>query len=84
MSENKATEATGGTVAFDETGQGEVTEEQTQDKKPRRSRKPKPKMVTIKGRIATTELAAGDVVEVERTPVIDKLLKAGFVEEVKG
>lgn len=75
MSENKATEAT---------GQGEVTEEQTQDKKPRQSRKDKPKMITIQGRIATTELAAGDVVEVERTPVIDKLLKAGFVEEIKG
>ena len=41
-------------------------------------------MITIQGRIATTELAAGDVVEVERTPVIDKLLKAGFVEEIKG
>lgn len=80
MSENKTTEAT---VAFDETGQGEVTEEQTQDKKPK-TRKTKPKMITIKGRIATTELAAGDVVEVERTPVIDKLLKAGFVEEIKG
>ena len=77
MSENKATEAT---------GQGEVTEEQTQDKKPktRQARKTKPKMITIQGRIATTELAAGDVVEVERTPVIDKLLKAGFVEEIKG
>lgn len=69
MSENKTTEA---------------TEEQTQDKKPRQSRKTKPKMITIQGRIATTELAAGDVVEVERTPVIDKLLKAGFVEEIKG
>ena len=68
MSENKATEA---------------TEEQTQDKKPK-TRKTKPKMITIQGRIATTELAAGDVVEVERTPVIDKLLKAGFVEEIKG
>lgn len=68
MSENKATEA---------------TEEQTQEQKPK-TRKAKPKMITIQGRIATTELAAGDVVEVERTPVIDKLLKAGFVEEVKG
>ena len=74
MSENKATEAT---------GQGEVTEEQTQEQKPK-TRKTKPKMITIQGRIATTELAAGDVVEVERTPVIDKLLKAGFVEEIKG
>lgn len=74
MSENKTTEAT---------GQAEATEEQTQDKKPK-ARKTKPKMITIQGRIPTTELAAGDVVEVERTPVIDKLLKAGFVEEIKG
>ena len=70
MSENKTTEATEAT---------EATEEQ----KPK-TRKTKPKMITIQGRIATTELAAGDVVEVERTPVIDKLLKAGFVEEIKG
>ena len=68
MSENKTTEA---------------TEEQTQEQKPK-TRKTKPKMITIQGRIATTELAAGDVVEVERTPVIDKLLKAGFVEEIQG
>lgn len=74
MSENKTTEAT---------GQAEATEEQTQEQKPK-TRKTKPKMITIQGRIATTELAAGDVVEVERTPVIDKLLKAGFVEEIKG
>lgn len=74
MSENKTTEAT---------GQAEATEEQTHDKKPK-ARKTKPKMITIQGRIPTTELASGDVVEVERTPVIDKLLKAGFVEEIKG
>ena len=74
MSENKTTEATEAT---------EATEEQTQEQKPK-TRKAKPKMITIQGRIATTELAAGDVVEVERTPVIDKLLKAGFVEEIKG
>ena len=57
--------------------------EATEEQKPK-TRKTKPKMIAIQGRIATTELAAGDVVEVERTPVIDKLLKAGFVEEIKG
>lgn len=36
--------------------------------------------VTIRGRIASTALPAGEVVTVERTDRIDRLVAGGFVE----
>lgn len=78
MSENKGTEATEATEATEE-----PQEEVSQPKETRRRSRKQPRLVKVRGRISTTELAAGDVAEVERTPVLDKLLKSGFVEEVK-
>lgn len=39
--------------------------------------------VTIRGRVSTVLLRAGDEVTVERTQQIEALLTAGFVTEVK-
>lgn len=75
MSENKGTEATEATE--------DSCEEVAQPKEPRKRSRKQPRVVKVRGRISTTELAAGDVAEVERTPVLDKLLKSGFVEEIK-
>lgn len=78
MSEDKGnTTAEAGTDAADE-------QQQEQAKAPRKTTRKKARRVKLRGRVNTTELAAGEVVEVERTSVIDKLLKAGFVEEIKG
>ena len=77
MSEDKGnTTAEAGTDAADE-------QQQEQAKAPRKTTRKKARRVKLRGRVNTTELAAGEVVEVERTSVIDKLLKAGFVEEIK-
>lgn len=78
MSENKGTEATEATEATEES-----REEVSQQKEPRKRSRKQTRVVKVRGRISTTELAAGDVAEVERTPVLEKLLKSGFVEEVK-
>lgn len=75
MSQNEGTEATAATE--------ESREEVAQPKETRKRSRKQPRLVKVRGRISTTELAAGDVAEVERTPVLDKLLKSGFVEEVK-
>lgn len=58
-------------------------EKQEQVKEPRKTTRKKTCQIKLRGRVNTTELAAGEVVEVERTDVIDKLLKSGFVEEIK-
>ena len=77
MSEDKGnTTAEAGTDAADE-------QQQEQAKVQRKTTRKKARRVKLRGRVNTTELAAGEVVEVERTSVIDKLLKAGFVEEIK-
>lgn len=72
MSEDKGTEAT-----------EESREEVSEPKETRKRSRKQPRLVKVRGRISTTELEAGEVAEVERTPVLDKLLKSGFVEEVK-
>lgn len=66
------------------TAQAADEQQQEQAKAPRKTTRKKARQIKLRGRVNTTELAAGEVVEVERTPVIDKLLKAGFVEEIKG
>lgn len=76
MSEDK-----GNTTA--EAGNEAADEQQEQPKAPRKTTRKKTRRVKLRGRVNTTELAAGEVVEVERTSVIDKLIKAGFVEEIK-
>lgn len=51
-------------------------------KKPRRRvRRPAP--VAIRGRVATTMLAAGEEATVERTAQVDALLARGYVELVE-
>ena len=74
--DNGNTTAQAGTDAADE-------QQQEQAKAQRKTTRAKARRVKLRGRVNTTELAAGEVVEVERTNVIDKLLKAGFVEEIK-
>ena len=58
------------------------------DPKPARKRsnrsKPAPKEVTIRGRVATTVLPAGETVTVARTGNVDALIARGFVEVVEG
>lgn len=66
------------------TAQAADEQQQEQAKAPRKTTRKKARRVKLRGRVNTTELAVGEVVEVERTSVIDKLLKAGFVEEIKG
>lgn len=66
------------------TAQAADEQQQEQAKAPRKTTRKKARHIKLRGRVNTTELAAGEVVEVERTSVIDKLLKAGFVEEIKG
>lgn len=58
-------------------------EKQEQVEEPRKTTRKKTRQIKLRGRVNTTELTAGEVVEVERTNVIDKLLKSGFVEEIK-
>lgn len=82
MSEDKGnTTAEAGTDAAAEQQQEQAHQEQP--KAQRKTTRKKARRVKLRGRVNTTELAAGEVVEVERTPVIDKLLKSGFVEEIK-
>lgn len=52
----------------------------TASDKPKRA--PRPRKVTIRGRVNTTALEAGREVEVERTDTIGRLIANGFVEEV--
>ena len=66
-----------------EAGTETADEKQEQVKEPRKTTRKKTRQIKLRGRVNTTELAAGEVVEVERTPVIDKLLESGFVEEIK-
>ena len=49
-----------------------------------RARKPAPAVpdVTIRGRVSTVHLAAGQVVTVAHTAAIDSLLEQGLVEKV--
>jgi len=39
--------------------------------------------IKVRGRVSTTVLERGQVVEVEHTEVISKMLKSGFLEEVE-
>jgi len=75
MAENKAS---------DSTKPAEGAEESKEEAKaPARRSSKKPSTIKIRGRVATTELAQGEEVEVERTETIDRLIANGLVEEVK-
>lgn len=48
----------------------------------RKTSRRKSNLVTIVGVVSTTELGAGEQVEVERTESVERLLSQGFVREV--
>lgn len=70
-----------------ETNPNTTTDEAQETEAPkqasRKTTKRKAATIKIRGRVSTTELAQDEVVEVERTETIDRLMANGLVEEVK-
>ena len=69
-------------VTATETGKVVATSAAEAEQKAADTNDPAPVLVTVRGRISTTHLRAGDVVTVEYTDTVQRLLDAGFIEAV--